>query len=172
MSTFRERLDRWIAGQPSSDPLEISNRSSGQKAALGFLIALPFILVVAVIVLVMPRKPPTVEHDVLTPAEIADRMLPGIDKAKVDPANRDVDVLDAHMEFKGTPTAVGAVRNKADRTITGAEVTLTVVNAEGSILGAVVQRFDKLAPRSTSPFRTPVPFKTAYTVLVRDVKTP
>src|SRR5215470_1896741 len=122
MATLRERFERLIAGRQSDDPLEISNRSIGQKVALAFLIALPFLLVVAVTVLVMPGKPPTIEHDVLTPAEIAERMLPGIDKTKVE-TNRDIEVLDAHVELKGAAMAVGAVRNNTDHTITGAEVT-------------------------------------------------
>jgi hypothetical protein len=171
MATLRERFDRLIAGRPSDDPLEISNRSIGQKVALAFLIAFPFLLVVAVIVLVMPGKPPTVEHDVLTPAEIAERMLPGIDKTKIE-SNRDIEVLDAHLELKGAVTALGTVRNNTDHSITGAEVTLTVVDSDGSILGAVAHKFEKLAPHSTSTFRAPIPFKTAYMVLVRDVKTP
>jgi len=171
MATFRQRLDQIIAGRQSSDPFEVSNRSVGQKIALAFLIALPFLLVLAVIVLVMPGKPPTIEHDVLTPAEIAQRMLPGIDKTKVE-TNRDVEVLDAHLELKGAPLAVGTARNNTDKTITGAEVTLTVVDGDGSILGAVAHRFDKLAPHSTSTFRAPIPFKTAYMVLVREVKMP
>src|SRR5438874_2482574 len=140
MGAFRERIDRLISGRQSSDPLQVSNRSISQKVALAFLIALPCMLVIAVIVLVMPTKPPTVEHDQLTNAQIAARMLPGLEKTKVE-TNRDVEVVDAHVERKETVALAGSVRNNTDHSIVGAEVSLEVADADGSILGTVATRF-------------------------------
>jgi len=172
MGTFRERFDRLLAGRPSDDPLQVSNRSAGQRAGLAFLIGLPFLLVIAVIVLVMPGKPPTVEHDVLSSEQIAERMLPGIDKMKVE-TNRDVEVTEAHVEKTGAAVAIaGSVRNNTNHAISGVEINLQVADEDGSILGILSQRFEKLAPASTAKFRTAVPYKTAYIVIVRDVKTP
>jgi hypothetical protein len=106
----------------------------------------------------------------LSPAEIAAKMLPNLDHVNLD-TNRDVDVLEVHVDHtKGTVLA-GTVMNNTGHQIHTAEIVFDLTDETGTQLGGVSQRLENLPPRIHQDFRLPIEQSNASYALVREVRT-
>ena len=85
--------------------------------------------------------------------------------------NKDVQVLEAHVEHEGGAKVAGTVKNNTDRLIHTTEIILNLTDKRGSHLGAVSAQVDNLAPNATVKFQIPIEQTDAAFALVREVQT-
>ena len=97
--------------------------------------------------------------------------MPNVDKISNIEVNKDVQVLDAHIEREGGGKVAGTVKNNTGRLIHTTEIILNLTDKTGSLLGAVSAQVDDLAPNATVNFRVPIEQPDAAFALVREVQT-
>jgi hypothetical protein len=172
LGPLRDWLERFLSGgPPPSDPLYLSRRTPRQRLVLALKIASPF-LALAVIVMwsfrigLFRKEQPKLD---LSPAEIASKMLPEVDRIKIE-SNRDIDVPSVGVEHNGTAALAGAVRNNTSRVIGQVDVYFDVTDENGSKLGDVKAHFQNLAPKSEQPFRMPIEQSNAAIAIVREIR--
>jgi len=107
----------------------------------------------------------------LTPAEIAAKMLPELNKDMHIETNKDLQVLDVVIRQTGGSKISGSVRNTTGHVIEDAEVVFELTDVRGSRVGAVSCKFARLEPKSTTPFDNSIPQADATYAIVRDVRT-
>jgi len=174
LGPLRGLVDRVLSRPAPSDPLYLSNRTFDQKVKLGLAIAVPCLIAVGVTVLGLSHffhantPGPAAEPSA---AELAAKLLPNVDKTITIEVNKDVQVLDAHVEREGGVKVAGTVKNNTDHLIHTTEIILNVTDSTGSHLGAVSARVDNLAPRATAKFQVFIEQKDAAFALVREVQT-
>jgi len=159
-------------GAVPSDPFYLTNRTLGQKVGLALLIAIPCLLVIGGIGLAglgyfdnpPATSPPT------SAEQAAARTLPDLDKDINIPVNRDVEVVDAHVEQGPVTKLTGTARNNTGRTIHDAELIFDLTDAAGSRLGAVSARVAAIAPKGTTSFSIAIEQRNAAFALVREIR--
>jgi hypothetical protein len=174
LGPLREPLERFLNTGGSADPLYLTNRTSQQRMRLGLVIALPCLLVAALIGVALMGlvKKRDVAAAELTPAQIAAKMLPAdLDQHINLKVDRDLDVLEVRVEHDGSTKLVGTVRNRSDKAFAHAEVIFDLADATGSRLGAVSLELEHIAPQQTMPFTVSISQSSAAVALVRDVST-
>jgi hypothetical protein len=174
LGPLRKPIERFLSGGPApSDPLYLTHRTIGQRLRVVVVIGTPCLIVAGLVGLGLNNyfvKKTVVPKLDLTPAEVAAKMLPNMDHVKID-TNRDVDVLEVHVEHtKGTMLA-GTVMNNTGHQINTAEIVFDLTDATGTQLGGVSQRLENLPPRIHQTFRMPIEQSDASFALVREVKT-
>ena len=141
---------------------------------LGLAIAVPCLIVVGVTALGLSHffqaKGPGPAPEP-SAAELAAKLLPDLDKTIKIEVNKDVQVLDAHVEREGGMKVAGTVKNNTDRLIHTTEIVLNLTDKTGSQLGAVSAQVDNLAPNATVKFQIPIEQTDAAFALVREVRT-
>ena len=115
------------------------------------------------------KKTATPKFD-MSPGERAAKMLPKMDNVKLD-TNRDVDVIEVHIDRSKGIALAGTVMNNTSHSIETAEIIFDLTDAAGSQLGGVSQRIENLAPQIRHTFRLPIEQTDAALVLVREVRT-
>jgi hypothetical protein len=179
--SFREKIEDLlfaglkprVAGD-QNDPLYLTNRTWQKRARLWLLIALPCLLVVAGIGLAMSGvfKKRDVAAIELTRAEVAAKALPPEVLAKISVnVQRDLDIMELHVEHEGTTRVVGRLRNQTTKSFNHAELTFDLADAMGSRVGAVTAEVEHIAPGATMPFAVSIPQSSAMVAMVRDVQT-
>jgi hypothetical protein len=174
LGPLRGPLERFLLRPAPSDPLYLSNRTFEQKVKLALMIAVPCVIVVGGVLLLLGNF---FQADVPGPspepsaAELAARLLPDVDKSIKIEVNKDVQVLDAHIEHEGGIKVAGTVRNNTDRLIRTTEIILNLTDKMGSHLGAVSAKVDNLAPNASVKFQLPIEQTDATFALVREVQT-
>jgi hypothetical protein len=174
LGPLRGLLDRFLSRPAPSDPLYLSNRTLDQKVKLGLAIGVPCVIVVGGILLglsnIFPANDagPAAEPSA---AELAAKLLPNVDKTIKIEVNKEVQVVDAHIEREGGMKVAGTVKNNTDRLIHTTEIILNLTDQTGSHLGAVSAHVDDLAPNATVKFQLPIEQKDASFALVREVHT-
>jgi hypothetical protein len=174
LGPLREPVERFLSGGAApDDPLYLTNRSWGQRARLGLLIAVPFLLVGVVLFFALgdyltPQEAPQQQ---LTPAQIAEKMLPNLDKDLHVQTNHDLEVEDVHVEHGAAVKLSGVVKNNTDHAIENAELVFDLTNDAGSRLGAVSTTIARVDAHSSTNFSFPVPQQDAAFALVREVNT-
>ncbi len=171
---LRARIDRWLAGGAApSDPLYLSRRTVGQRLRRVAVVAAPCLVVAGLISLGLTRyfvkKTPMPKLD-MSPAEIAAKMLPNMDSVKLN-TNRDVDVVEVHVDHSKGTALMGTVMNNTTHPIEMTEIVFDLTDSTGSQLGGVSQRMENLAPQVRQNFRLPIEQTSANFVLVREVRT-
>jgi hypothetical protein len=171
---WRQRFDRFLTKPADADPLYLSNRSLWQTMRAWVVVLVPAVIVLAVLLIAwsgaFQGKDGPKPTD-LTAAEKSARILPNFNAKIQLPANRDLDVQDAHIEH-GSPTRVaGLLKNNTDHLIGSADVSFDLTDAHWSRLGAVSTTVANLPPHSATPFRFTVAQDNAEHVLVRDYQT-
>jgi hypothetical protein len=166
-------LERFLSAPSPSDPLYLTNRTSGQKFVRALWIAIPAALVLGAAILgvdfyASKNVKPVKE---LTPAEIAAKILPNFNKNFDLETNRDLEVVEVHFEHTASSLLVGNLQNKTDHTIHEAVVVFDLTDARGSQLGGVTVTETNLAPGRVREFKQPIVQSTATYALVRDVHT-
>ena len=174
LGPLRGLLERVLLRPAPSDPLYLSNRTFDQKVKVALMIAVPCLIVVGVTALGLSHffqaKGPGPAAEI-SGAELAKKLLPNMDTTVKVEVNKDVQVLDAHVEREGGMKVVGTVKNNTDRLIRTTEIVLNLTDATGSQLGAVSARVDNLAPNATGSFQIPIEQTDAAFTLVREVQT-
>jgi hypothetical protein len=174
LGPLRGLLERVLLRPAPSDPLYLSNRTFDQKVKVALMIAVPCLIVVGVTALGLSHffqaKGPGPAAEI-SGAELAKKLLPNMDTTLKIEVNKDVQLLDAHLEREGGMKLVGTVKNNTDRLIRTTEIVLNLTDATGSQLGAVSARVDNLAPNATANFQIPIVQTDAAFALVREIQT-
>jgi len=174
LGPLRGIVDRVLSRPAPSDPLYLSNRTFDQKVKLWLAIAVPCLILAGVTVLglshffraKLPGPAPEPSAAVL-----AAKLFPNADKTIKIQVDRDVQVLDAHVESEDGMKVVGTVKNNTNRLIHTTTIILNLTDIMGSHLGAVSAQVDNLAPNATVKFQIPIEQKDAASALVREVST-
>jgi hypothetical protein len=174
LGPLRKPIERLLSGGPApTDPLYLTNRTIWQRARVVVVIGTPCLIVAVLMVLALTNyfvKKTVIPKLDLSPAEIAAKMLPNMDNIVLD-TNRDVAVIEVHVDHtKGTALA-GTVMNNTGHQIHTAEIVFDLTDETGTQLGGVSQRLENLPPRIHQEFRLPIEQSTARYALVREVKT-
>lgn len=170
---LRERFDRFLSGRAPSDPLYLTNRTWAKKLALVVLIALPVLLLIALVTIgsadllrfhkvddpydhTVAEAPPPV----VAPKPVADPTLRATNLEVVNiRLMRDVD----------PPAVAGTVRNNTSQKVDSAEVSYYLADGQGSLMGSESTVVHNVPPHGTVIFRAPLKMAKAEYVLVREV---
>jgi hypothetical protein len=174
LGPLHDLLDRILSRPAPSDPLYLSNRTFDQKMKLALKIWVPCLILASGVVVLLSHvfeangPGPGAEP---SPAELAAKLLPNVDKTITIEVNKEVQVLDAHVEREGGMKVAGTVKNNTDHLIPTTEIVLNLTDKSGSHLGAVSAQVNNLAPNALVKFQTPIEQKNAAFALVREVQT-
>jgi hypothetical protein len=171
---IQERLDKFLNKGGSSDPLYLSNRTFMQKAGVWLIIGVPSLVLLAGLGLVLsgyfnrdtPVAPPPVG---LSNAEIAQKMLPDLNKDLHIVSQHDLEVQDVHIIRAGSVTLAGLALNNTDHAIAKVDLVFELTDRNGSRQGAVSTELTNLAARSTVPFQFAIEQQAAAFALVREI---
>jgi len=170
---LRQPLERFLNARGSDDPFYLSNRSLEQRLTLWILISLPCLFVAAgiaygVLGFIERRDAPPKE---LTPAQIAAKMLPDLNRPLDLNVNTDLEVLEVRIARSEPPRLVGEVHNRTDHAIARAEMVFDLTDSHGSRLGAVSAPVERIPPNGTVAFEVAIQQQSASFALVREVHT-
>jgi hypothetical protein len=171
---IRGSLERFLAGGSPSDPLYLTNRTSGQKIRSWSLILVPcLVLAIAVSVALStfldpPEAKPARE---LSAKEVAAKMLPTMEKDITLTSNSEVQVVEVSVNHAGGSRLLGVVKNTTSREIAGVDLTIDLTDATGSQVGAVSVAIENVPPSSTKAFQYPIKQHEAAFALVREIAT-
>ena len=168
---LRRPIDRFLSGGASKDPLYLTNRSLGQKIKVWAMVAVPCVLIIGAVALALSSNyfdPPAARAPKEMTEEISRKVLPNITKdIKID-TNRDVEVVEVHVEHAESKL-MGSVKNNSARNFAAVDVVFNLTDATGSQLGAVNAHIENLAPKSVKAFQIPIPQRNASFAMVREV---
>jgi hypothetical protein len=169
---LRGPVEHFLTGGLSpDDPLYLTNRSLAGRLRVLLVMAVPCLLLVAVISLPIGAYI-RAHHKVappLTNAEIAAKMLPHINAEEIHIAsNRDLEVVNATVHDGHIVS--GAVRNNTDHPIDDATVIFDLTNKYGARLGAIAAKVAHVSPRETATFQVSVEQQDAAYALVREIR--
>jgi len=158
-----------------SDPLYLSNRTLGQKLKAWAIVGIPVTLVLAGIGLVLfgvfdktaPIAPPPPG---LTNAQMAEKMLPDLNKDLHIETQHDLEVEDVHVVVGAPGHLVGIAKNNTDHPIPRAELVFDLTDRGGSRQGAVSTELKDIASKSSAPFQFAIESPAATFALVREVR--
>ena len=171
LGPFRKPLERFLNAAGPDDPFYLTNRTWGERVTLWALLALPCVVVAGVIALgvwgfIQRKEPPPAKQ--LTPAQIAARMLPDLNKPIDLNVNTDLEVVEVRVREDGK-MLLGEVRNVTGRPISHAELVVDLTDVRGSRLGAVSAPIGRIAPKGTASFELPIQQRGAAFALVREL---
>jgi hypothetical protein len=174
LAPIHERLNKFLNKGGSSDPLYLSNRTFMQKAGIWLTIGVPSFVLLVGLGLVLsgyfnqdsPVSPPPVG---LSNAEIAQKMLPDLNKNLHIASQHDLEVQDVHIIRAGSVTLAGLALNNTDHALKKVELVFELTDRNGSRQGAVTTVLTNLAARSTVPFRFAIEQQAAAFALVREI---
>jgi hypothetical protein len=173
LGPLRDPIDRFLSGGASKDPLYLTNRSLGQKVKAWAVVAVPCLVIIGVVALALSKEyfapPDAPAQKEMTPAEVSRKILPNIPKDIVIDTNRDVEVVEVHVEHAAEVKLTGSVRNNSARHFAAVDVVFNLTDKTGSQLGAVNTHIENLAPKSVKAFQIPIPQPNAAFALVREV---
>src|ERR1700683_3617064 len=175
LAPIQERIERYLNKGGSSDPLYLSNRTFMQKAGVWLIIGVPSVVLLGGLGLVLsgyfnqdaPVAPPPVG---LTNAEIAQKMLPDLNKNLHIDSQHDLEVQDVHIIRAGSIKLAGLALNNTDHAIKKVELVFELTDKNGSRQGAVSTKLTNIAARSTVPFQFAIEQQTAEFALVREIR--
>lgn len=172
LGPLRGPVERLLSGGGQQDPLYLSNRTLGQKFLGWTKVGVPlFVLVAAVVIAFRMYKREDKPPETLSPAEIAAKMLPDLNKPIHVDSNTDIAVLEVSIDHTAGDKLVGKLRNTTDHEIQAGEVDFTLTAVNGSQVGSVDVKVSKLAAGETVSFAQPIAEKAAVFALVREVHT-
>ena len=174
LAPIQQRIERYLNKGGSSDPLYLSNRTFMQKAGVWLIIGVPSVVLLGGLVLVfsgyfnqdVPVAPPPVG---LSNAEIAQKMLPDLNKDLHITSQHDLEVQDVHITRTGSIKLAGLALNNTDHAIKKVDLVFELTDKNGSRQGAVSTQLTNLAARSTVPFQFSIEQQTAAFALVREI---
>jgi hypothetical protein len=165
-------LSRLLSPPAPSDPLYLSNRTSFQKTRRVLLIGAPILLLVGGLLVAInidnSRTPKPVAE--LTPAEVAAKTLPAFNQEIKLDSNKDLEVIEVHVEHSRGNQLVGSLRNTTSHRIAEAVVVFDLANDSRSQLGGVTVTETNLSPGAIRSFSKPIEQASAVRVVVREVR--
>lgn len=177
LGPLRAPVERFLSGGLApSDPLYLTNRTFGQRIRFAVVIGTPCVIVASLMALalsdyfVKKTAEPKLDPSPAERAAMAAKMLPNMDNVKLD-TNRDVDVMEVHIDRTKGIALMGTVMNNTTHEIHSAEIVFDLTDSYGSQLGGVSQQLENLAPQIRQNFRLPIEQSSARFVLVREVNT-
>jgi hypothetical protein len=170
----QQRIETFLNQGGQSDPLYLSNRTLLQKAGGWLVIGIPSIIFLAGLGLVLggyfnQDTPLAQPPKGLTNAELAQKMLPDLDKDLHLNTQHEVEVQDVHVVHEGSTKLAGLALNNTDHAISKVLIVFELTDKNGSRQGAVSTELVNLAARSTVPFQFAIEQQAASFALVRDV---
>jgi hypothetical protein len=170
----RQRIEKFLNGGSSSDPLYLSNRTFMQRARGWLLIGgLPAILLAGLGLVLLgvfdkskPVAPPPVG---MSDAEVARKMLPDLNRDLHVDSQHDVDIQDVHVIHAGPAKLAGLALNNTDRAFAKVEIVFELTDKNGSRQGAVRTELLNLGAKSSVPFQFAIEQQTASFAIVREV---
>lgn len=181
LDAIARKMERFFAGSSVNDPLYLTNRTLGQKIRIAVLIGTPVLAVGGLIYMALGKQfdRPSArqrEADIVAASrpkeptgEVTAKVLPNLDKTYASEQSKDVDIVEAAVSRGGEPVLTGRIRNNTDAMVRVADIVFDITDDEGSQLGGVAVRVENVPPKSTAPFRMPLPQRSARTALVREV---
>ncbi|HUI56270.1 MAG TPA: FxLYD domain-containing protein [Bryobacteraceae bacterium] len=172
LGPFYAPLERFLSAPVNTDPLYLSNRTLGQKARQALWIAAPLAVLAGGAVLayrVFGGREPLRPRE-LTPAEIAAKMLPNLDKPITPKGAPGLSVVEFHIDRSAGVNIVGTVKNNAAHEVHEAEVVFDLTDQGGSQVGAVSVKLPNLAAGASARFSAPVSQQSAVSAWVREVR--
>jgi len=174
LAPIQERLNKFLNKGGSSDPLYLSNRTFMQKAGIWLTIGVPSFVLLVGLGLVLsgyfnqdsPVSPPPVG---LSNAEIAQKMLPDLNKNLHIASQHDLEVQDVHIISAGSVKLAGLALNNTDHPLKKVELVFELTDKNGSRQGAVSTVLTNIAARSTVSFQFAVEQQAAAFALVREI---
>ncbi|MGA3235088.1 MAG: FxLYD domain-containing protein [Bryobacteraceae bacterium] len=174
LAPIQDRIERFLNKGGSTDPLYLSNRTFLQKARMWLIIGVPSVVLLGGLGLVLtgyfnqdaPVAPPPVG---LSNAEIAQKMLPDLNKDLHIASQHDLDVQDVHIIRAGSVKLAGLALNNTDHAIKKVELVFELTDKYGSRQGAVSTELTNLAARSSVPFQFAIEEQAAAFALVREI---
>jgi hypothetical protein len=171
---IQERLDKFLNRGGSSDPLYLSNRTFTRKAGVWLVIGVPAVVLLAGLGLVLsgyfnqdsPVAPPPVG---LSNAEIAQKMLPDLNKDLHIASQHDLEVQDVHIIRAGPVKLAGLALNNTDHALKKVDLVFELTDKNGSRQGAVSTVLTNMAARSTVSFQFAIEQQAAAFALVREI---
>ena len=172
LGPLRGPVERFLNGGRHRDPLYLSSRSFGQKLLDWAKVAVPLGLVAGGVLYGFMKyhhdeKPP----EVLSPAEVAAKMLPALSQPIHIEENTDLEVVEVLVKHESGDKISGKVRNATDHEIQYGDVDFTLTGNTGTQLGSARVKVANLAPGQVVPFEQAIPEKDATFAIVRDVHT-
>jgi hypothetical protein len=135
----------------------------------------PCLLIVGFVALTLSRNyfdPPDVKPaKAMTPEEISRKLLPNIGKDIQIETNRDVEVVEAHVEHVDQSKVAGSLRNNTAKNFAAVDVVFNLTDSMGSQVGAVKGHIENLEPKAVKAFQFPIRQQNAAFALVREVNT-
>lgn len=165
-------FDRLLSGSTESDPLYLTNRTLAQKLKVWLVIGIPAALLIAGLAVVMlglvhtPAPPPSPEA---TPAQIAQKLLPDLNKNLDIPTDRTLEISEVHIEHNGSTKMVGTVRNTTSTPVAGADMVFDLTDLIGSRMGAVSAHVGNVPANGSVQFAVPIAQEKAAFAIVREV---
>ena len=169
---LRERFDRFLSGRAPSDPLYLTNRTWKKKVALVSLIALPVLILIALVTIgsVDLFRFHRVDPDYHSLAEAPPPAI--APKPVSDPTLRaaNLEVVDIRLIGDVDPPMVtGTIRNNTSEEVDSVEVSYYLADGQGSLIGSESTVVRHVPPRGSVIFRAPLKMAKAEYVLVREV---
>jgi hypothetical protein len=174
MSSWRMKLERFLAGPATSDPLYLTNRTLWQKIRPYLVVGIPIGILLGGLTLGLMNifgakkgfqtPPPSISN-----AEIAKKSLAFLNKPLDLPAQKEIDIQDV-MVPEGSMRLQGAAKNLTDHEIHHVHVVFDLTDNRGSRLGAVSTDVENIPANAAKPFQFPVSQKLAAFAIVRDVQ--
>src|SRR5450432_823103 len=160
LGPLRRAIDRFLSGGSPKDPLYLTNRSLGRKVGAWAVVAVPCLLIMGVVALALSRNyfdsPEAPAPKEMTAEEVSQKVLPNIAKNIQIDTNRDVEVVEVHVEHGAELKLMGSVRNNSAKNFAAVEVVCNLTDSTGSELGAVSGHIENLAPKSVKAFQIPI----------------
>jgi hypothetical protein len=172
LGPLRGPVERLLSGGAHRDPLYLSNRTLGQRVVGWVRVGVPLVvLVVAVVFAFRMHRREDKPAEQLSPAEIAAKMLPELNKPIHVDKNTDIEVVEVYVDHADGDRLMGKLRNTTDHAIQTGEVDFVLTGVNGTKLGAVSVKVSKLVAGETVAFAQPIAEKAASFALVREVHT-
>src|SRR6185503_7552993 len=173
LRSLRAPFERFLSGGSSSDPLYLTNRSTGRKALVWVVIGVPGAAVVAVLGLAATgwfSKPHAAVGEQPTQQAVAAALLPNFKDVQLK-MSQDVVVVEAKLDRRVSPPSLaGSVRNVTNRRIESAEVMFEISDSSGSMVGGITAAVSNIAPQETANFQVNVNIRNAAFAIVREVR--
>ena len=178
-SGFRQKLEAFLAGPATNDPLYLTNRTLWQKIRPILVVSLPILVLLGGLALGLAnffglnkgiQTPPAS----ISSAEIAKKMIPVLNQQLTVSKEHDaqaggVDIQDVTIP-PGSMKVQGVAKNLTDHEIHHVQVIFDLTDKAGSRQGAVSTEVENIASKSAKPFVFSIPQKAAAFALVREVQ--
>jgi hypothetical protein len=172
LGPLQDKIELFLSGGQSSDPLYLSNRTWKQKLRLPLLVAAPTLLLFCALALIFtnvysPKAAPPKE---VSPREVMKRLLPDLENTVHLDAHPDSEVGELRVLHDGAPRVTGFLKNKTNRLIS-VEIDLDFLDVNGSRVGSITERVDNAQPNASTPFEFPAGNSAAEIAFVRKIHT-